>query len=47
LTINTWSLKEILPLVISLKVNKIADNELWFGIEQRIKKINLRDIDSG
>jgi hypothetical protein len=46
LTINKWSLKEILPLIISLKVNKIADNEMWFGIEQRIKKTEIRHLDS-
>jgi len=27
-------------------VNKIADNELWFGIEQRVKKIDLRHLES-
>lgn len=36
----------MLPLTISLKVNKIADNELWFGIEQRIKKVGFRHMES-
>lgn len=42
LTYNRWSLKQVLSLTVSLKQNKIADNELWFGIEQKIKQINIR-----
>lgn len=33
-------------MTISLKENKIADNELWFGIEQRLNQTNLRYTES-
>jgi hypothetical protein len=44
LTINSWTLEKLHFLTDQLVENRIGDNELWFGIEQRVNMIEFKHL---